>query len=91
MSEVDPGVDHADDDVVASGLDGPGLLRVDVRIRGAGDTGDDLAEVVETPERVHGRVVGRARVIVRREPEVRLGVEDIWIALEGPDRGRHVL
>jgi hypothetical protein len=91
MREVDPGVDDADENVLAAGLDRPGLLRVDVGIRRAGDAGDVLSEVVEAPERVRGRVVGCAPVIVGGEPEVRLGEEDSWIALQGTDRGRRVL
>ena len=86
MGAVDARVDHRDDDVRTAGGDRPRLLRVDVGVGHARRPVHGLAEVVEPPELVHGRVVRAPAVVIGVDEEVRLRVGRAWIPLERCDR-----
>ena len=88
MVEIDARVDHADDNVRASGGEGPRLRRVDVGVRDARHAVHGLAGVVKPPELEEEGVVG-SDAFGERHAVVRLDVAHARVAAQtGCRRGR---
>ena len=85
VAVVDTRVDHGDDDSGIAGCHTPGLGRIDVRVRCAWDSVHRLAEVLEPPQLVKGRIVRGARVSIRPEEEIRLRVANASVTSQGLD------